>query len=206
MISRSRFSAAFLLLLATSTWAFDNPCTATSSTPCLCPQGTQYAESATTAFIGAPASVLGGLINNFYNLTWTGPSVNSSSQADLDNIPGVSERTVALHTTQGAYNLTERLLSRETLRDGSFSQSYEQTAPIEYSSGNGSFSGYWTTMRGDRYFQNETMVTIIIYACMTGHPIDFAATHGEVLTYVISLFGGSLGSGASAGPISIQSF
>ena len=56
---------------------------------------------------------------------------------------------------------------------GSYIQKFEQLAsslPIEYSSGNGSFGGYWVTLEAQSVFQNETSVAWSIYACQTGHP------------------------------------
>ena len=46
-----------------------------------------------------------------------------------------------------------------------------RTVPSEYSSGNGSFSGYWLTLAAATVFQYETMVTWSAYGCFTGHPI-----------------------------------
>jgi hypothetical protein len=72
----------------------------------------------------------------------------------------------------GTYNITEILTELRISKDGSFIEKFEQlpsTVPVEYSSGNGSFSGYWVTLESQSIFQYETAIRWSIYACETGH-------------------------------------
>jgi len=58
--------------------------------------------------------------------------------------------------------------------DGTFIERWEQlssTIPLEYTSGYGSFSGYWVTLEAEAVFQYETAVIWSVYACETGHPL-----------------------------------
>lgn len=58
---------------------------------------------------------------------------------------------------------------------GSFIQKFEQlssTVPLEYTSGDGFFGGYWVTLESKSIFQYETAIVFSVYACQTGHPMS----------------------------------
>ena len=89
-----------------------------------------------------------------------------------DNVPGAT-RTTLFPTLIGAYNITELVTEFGTDDRGSFVQKFEQldeTVPLEYRSGNGSFSGYWITLIGQYVFKYETALEWSVYACETGYP------------------------------------
>ncbi|MCJ1425367.1 hypothetical protein MMC29_003266 [Sticta canariensis] len=153
-------------------------CSSTSITPCSCPSGTSYEESATFAVIGAKAADFKAVTSDFFKTAWLG-AVPFATKGP-DNQPG-STRT----TNFGAYNVTEKASSfihtfqhksfpySQFLPSGSFIQKFEQlssSVPLEYTSGNGSFSGYWVTLVASSIFQYETAVVWSVYACSTGHP------------------------------------
>jgi hypothetical protein len=105
-----------------------------------------------------------------YKCAWLG--VVPFATQGPDNTPGLSIRTSRLPTLVGTYNITEILTELRISRDSSFIEKFEQlpsTVPVEYSSGNGSFSGYWVTLESQSIFQYETAIRWSIYACETGH-------------------------------------
>ena len=69
---------------------------------------------------------------------------------------------------------TRQLTELRSYPSGSFIEKFEQlpsTVPVEYSSGNGSFSGYWVTLDSKSIFEYETAIVWSIYACSTGNPM-----------------------------------
>ncbi|KAI0147809.1 hypothetical protein GGR57DRAFT_515536 [Xylariaceae sp. FL1272] len=201
----SQLFTALALLLCVPIVAFELPCSAVSGTPCRCPFSLTYAESATTAFIPAPAKDVGAMMNDFFNLTWSGRNIVSTQGPD--NIPLLAQRKVSIITSIGTYEIPQRLIIRYVLEDGSFSQTYAQEEPVKYQWRDGFFHGYWATIQGTRYFQNQTMVTISNYACQTGHPSNFAAHHKMMLQNVARLLGpANMSSLAGIETISVQSF
>jgi hypothetical protein len=79
----------------------------------------------------------------------------------------------------------QQLLEYKVKSDGSFIQRFEQlksTIPLEYHTGNGSFSGYWVTLQAKAVFRYETVVDWSIYACETGHARSksFCHTYMEI--------------------------
>ncbi|KAI1167938.1 hypothetical protein F5B18DRAFT_647165 [Nemania serpens] len=198
----------FIGILFTATFAlgvpiFPLPCSSISGTPCRCPAGTDYSESVTTALIGATASNVGFLTNDFFNPVWTG--VEPWTLQGPDNFPGLSIRDLNLSTSIGSYVFSQRLTFRLVLPDGSFEQKYEQRGIVPYRSGNGSFSGNWATLKGDRIFENETLVQFSNYGCNTGHPFDSAAFHESSLTNATTILeSAGLAFGASTIPVSAE--
>ncbi|GAP89346.2 hypothetical protein SAMD00023353_3700860 [Rosellinia necatrix] len=189
----------------TSTFPFVLPCSSVSGTPCTCPPGTNYAESLTAVIIGATAGNVGSVTNNFFNPEWAGLTIWTVQGPN--NFPGLSTRSVNFTTSIGEYTFTERLSFRFVFPDGSFEQRYEQRGLIPYRSGNGSFAGSWTTLKGDRIFANQTLVRFSNYACQTGHPIDFAQFHEVALTNATNIITTrGLVWGVNTVPVSAQLF
>lgn len=91
-----------------------------------------------------------------------------------DDTPGAT-RSYNFPTSIGQYNITEELTYFYTDPSGSFEWKFEQApfnVPTEYHTHNGSFGGYWATMKSDALFQNETVVNWSAYLCATGHPLS----------------------------------
>ncbi|KAI0976024.1 hypothetical protein F4678DRAFT_482302 [Xylaria arbuscula] len=86
---------------------FPLPCSAISGTPCICPVGTDYGESVTTAIIGASASDVGSVVNDFFNPSWTGHE--PWTVQGPDNVPLLSIRSVNSSTLVGDYTFEERV-------------------------------------------------------------------------------------------------
>ncbi|KAI4161561.1 MAG: hypothetical protein L6R39_000051 [Caloplaca ligustica] len=177
------------LFLASATFASPASlpaCSTDSGTPCKCPAGSEYAESVTFTTIGAAAKDVTALTSDFFFTDWLGlvPYAHSGP----NNKPG-STRSSTLQTTEGSYNITERLTKLNKYPDGSFIQRFEQlssTLPVEYYSKNGSFQGYWITFQTERVFQYETAVVSSVYSCATGHPLGtftFSHHHAQPLQY-----------------------
>ncbi|KAI1196592.1 hypothetical protein F5X97DRAFT_325267 [Nemania serpens] len=159
--------------------------------------------SVTTALIGATASNVGFVTNDFFNPSWAG--VEPWTLQGPDNFPGLSIRDLNLSTSVGSYVFSQRLTFRLVLPDGSFEQRYEQRGIVPYSSGNGSFSGNWVTLKGDRIFENETLVRFSDYGCNTGHPFDPTVLHESSLTNVTTILeAAGLAIGASTIPVSAK--
>ncbi|KAI0095575.1 hypothetical protein GGR51DRAFT_569594 [Nemania sp. FL0031] len=161
------------------------PCSSISGTPCTCPLGTNYSETVTTAIIGATASNVGTVTDNFFNPAWLG--LDLISVQGPNNFPELSIRDVNMSTNIGTYTFSERMTFRFVFPDGSFEQRYEQRGIVPYRSSNGSFSGYWVTVKGDRVFENETLIRLSNYACQTGQPIDYPAFQEIALTNATSI-------------------
>ncbi|KAI1276581.1 hypothetical protein F5Y07DRAFT_366346 [Xylaria sp. FL0933] len=198
----------FAASLATSAlgWPFPLPCSSISGTPCSCPFGTDYAESVTTAIIGAEAADVGQVANDFFDIAWTG---NEPWMVQgPDNVPFFSIRDVNQSTAVGNYVFRQRLTSHLGYPDGSFEQRYEQTGNVPYYSGNGSFSGQWVTLKGDRIFQNETLFRYSSYSCETGHPRNYALFREKALYNLTAILQGTnnIVHGFSTIPTSAQSF
>ncbi|KAJ2986086.1 hypothetical protein NUW58_g5200 [Xylaria curta] len=200
--------ALFVASLASSSPAgfpFVLPCSSISGTPCRCPFGTDYAESVTTAIIGAKARDVEDLTNDFFDPAWAGLVVRSVQGPN--NFPGLSIRDLNITTSVGNYIVSERLIFRFVWPDGSFEQRSEQRGIVPYLSGNGSFSGHWLTLKSDRIFENQTLIRFSIYACQTGHPINFSAAHQLALSNVTGILAtAGLLPGISTDPVSAQLF
>ncbi|KAI1355768.1 hypothetical protein F5Y01DRAFT_269811 [Xylaria sp. FL0043] len=198
----------FAASLATSAlgWPiFPLPCSSISGTPCSCPFGTDYTESVTTAIIGADAADVGFVANDFFDTAWTG---NEPWMVQgPDNVPVFSIRDMNESTAVGDYVFRQRLTFRLEYPDGSFEQRYEQTGNIPYYSGNGSFSGLWVTLKGDRIFQNQTLFRYSSYSCETGHPRNYAMFREMALNNVTTILqAANMIHGFSTIPTSAQSF
>ncbi|KAI1310895.1 hypothetical protein F5Y03DRAFT_9305 [Xylaria venustula] len=167
---------------------FPLPCSALSGTPCTCPMGTDYGESVTTAIIGASASDVGSVVNDFFDPSWAG--LEPWTVQGPDNVPLLSIRGVNESTLVGDYTFEDRLTFILTYPDGSFEQRFEQRGIVPYQSGNGSFSGLWVTLKGTRIFQNETLVRYSSYSCQTGHPQDPARFRERALNNVTTILQG----------------
>ncbi|RWA08731.1 hypothetical protein EKO27_g6364 [Xylaria grammica] len=198
--------AALLATFALATPAVPLPCSAISGTPCICPEGTELSESSTVENFGASASDVGHLLNDFSNPAWTGN--DPLTLEGPNNVPILSLRERNLSTLVGNYLFKERLTFwYESPFDGSFEQRFEQKGFVPYHSGNGSFGGLWTTLKGDRIFENQTLVQTIVYACQTGHPMNFAAYYGNALTNATNILrAAGLINGVSTGAESVQLF
>ncbi|KAI1742554.1 hypothetical protein F4680DRAFT_446120 [Xylaria scruposa] len=184
---------------------FKLPCSSISGTPCICPPNTQYNESTTTAYIGATASDVEGLIGKYFSLAWAG--IDLVMVQGPENFPGLSIRDLNMTTAVGTYIFSERLVFRFEFPDGSFEQRSEQRGVIPYLLGNGSFSGHWHALKSDRIFENVTLVRFTRYFCQTGNPIDYAAYDQLALSNVTSVLAaaGKL-NGVSTDPVSAQNF
>ncbi|RYC58921.1 hypothetical protein CHU98_g7284 [Xylaria longipes] len=198
-------SMASLASAAPGLFPFKLPCSSISGTPCICPPNTQYNESTTTAYIGATASDVEDLINDYFDVSWAG--IDLVSVQGPANFPGLSIRNLNITTAVGTYIFSDRLVFRFVFPDGSFEQRSEQRGIIPYLSGNGSFSGHWVALKSDRVFENETLVRFTRYFCQTGNPIDFAAWDQIALSNVTSILAavGKI-NGISTDPVSAQSF
>ncbi|KAI0425273.1 hypothetical protein F5Y09DRAFT_335119 [Xylaria sp. FL1042] len=198
----------FAASLATSALGFPIfplPCSSFSGTPCACPLGTDYTESVTTALIGARAADVGFVTNDFFNPSWTG--LEPWMVQGPDNVPIFSIRDLNESTLVGNYVFRQRLTFRLEYPDGSFEQRYEQKGDIPYYSGNGSFSGLWVTLKGDRIFENETLFRFSSYSCETGHPRSFAAFRERALNNVTTILqAAGMIHGISTTPTSVQFF
>ncbi|KAI1434866.1 hypothetical protein GGR50DRAFT_360611 [Xylaria sp. CBS 124048] len=205
MMTITALVLASLAPLALATFGYELPCSAVSGTPCRCPDGTDYGESVTMGIIGAPAFDVGALLNDFFDPRWEG--LDPFMLQGPDNTPGLSIRDLNMTTSIGEYSFSERLTFRFIFPDGSFEQKSEQRGPVQFRSSNGSFAGLWSTIKGDRIFQNETMVELRAYACQTGHPMNFASYHESALKNATRLLaaGGKI-QGNSTDPVSIQMF
>ncbi|KAI0866964.1 hypothetical protein F4860DRAFT_508458 [Xylaria cubensis] len=202
------FLALFMASLANAApglFPFKLPCSSISGTPCLCPPNTQYNESTTIAYIGAAASDVEALTNDYFSVSWAG--FNLVTVQGPDNFPGLSIRDLNITTAVGNYIFSERLVFRFVFPDGSFEQRSEQRGVIPYFLGNGSFSGHWHALKSDRIFENETLVRFTRYFCQTGNPIDFAAFDQLALSNITSVLAaaGKL-NGVSTDPVSAQHF
>ncbi|KAI0550233.1 hypothetical protein F4679DRAFT_583727 [Xylaria curta] len=227
---------ASLASAAPGLFPFKVPCSSISGNPCICPTNTQYNESTTTAIIGATASDVEAVINDYFSVSWAGYDLVMVQGPD--NFPGLSIRDLNMTTAVGTYIFSERvriqniyyeqeqnsnaahncsdlrsnvfilqLVFRFVFPDGSFEQRSEQRGVIPYLSGNGSFSGHWHALKSDRIFENETLVRFTRYFCQTGNPIDFAAFDQIALSNVTSVLTATGKlNGVSTDPVSAQRF
>ncbi|KAI1426179.1 hypothetical protein F5Y12DRAFT_713420 [Xylaria sp. FL1777] len=197
--------AASLATFALGFPIFPLPCSSLSGTPCTCPFGTDYSESVTIALIGAPASSVGFVTDDFFDPVWEG--IEPWMVQGPDNIPILSIRDVNISTAVGVYTFRQLLTFRLEFPDGSFEQRYEQKGVVPYYSGNGSFSGLWVTLKGDRIFENQTLVRYSSYSCATGHPENFAEFRENALNNVTNILRAiNVVRGVSTSPISAQLF
>lgn len=77
-----------------------------------------------------------------------------------------------------------QLIEYEIEPNGSFTQRFEQldsTVPLNYTTGNGSFSGCWVTVQEKHLFEAETLVVWSVYACETGHAASKLTTEYSTL-------------------------
>ncbi|KAI1133012.1 hypothetical protein F5Y10DRAFT_291064 [Nemania abortiva] len=120
-----------------------------------------------------------------------------------DNFPLLSIRDVNIPTSIGTYTFSERLVFRFVFPDGSFEQRYEQRGIVQFRSGNGSFSGYWATLKGDRIFETETLLRFSNYACVTGDAFDSDYFYETALTNATNILKArGLAPGDSTVPVS----
>jgi len=177
-------------------------------TPCSCPAGTTYQESATFAVIGAAGTDVRDLVAScaskpsslsfshpplckvlqqrqrhttrspplfpplVFKTSWFGALPYATNGIDFQ--PGAT-RSYKFPTSIGVYDITEELTYFQSCSSGSFIWKLEQApnhVQIEYHTHNGSFSGYWATMRSDAVFQNETAIAWSVYENATGHPLS----------------------------------
>ena len=134
-----------------------------------------------------------------YNVAWQG--ITNVTKSGPDNAVG-SLRTFP----EGTLSITEQvrscknfllglsdsdefkqLDSFQSLDDGSYLARFSQyNVPVEYPSGNGSYSGYWITFDAEYAAEYETNLKWEIYACFTGHPFDFAESHSSDLNNLLA--------------------
>lgn len=176
-------------------------CSSTSGSPCSCPTGTTNQESATFAVIGATATDVQNLLGScmWNNLTLSCPEFSKGlktkyspnffpqpvfktawfgllpfATTGTDFEPGAT-RTYTLPFNIGSYNITEELTLFYSHPSGSFIQKFEQApfnVPTPYRTHNGSFSGFWGTLKSDAVFHNTTSIVFSTYLCATGHPLS----------------------------------
>ncbi|KAI0390357.1 hypothetical protein F5Y17DRAFT_461844 [Xylariaceae sp. FL0594] len=191
------------LTLAVPTLVF--PCSFLSGTPCVCPPGTLYQESITTAVIGAPASAVAMVMNDFYKTEWLGVVIDTVEGPD--NFPALSTRRYRLATRVGTYKFADKLTFYFVYPDGSFEHKFQQDGPVPFNFVNGTFGGRWATIKGTRVFANETLVTLTTYACNTGHPFDFGVFYSKgIINATNILTAAGLVAGVNAGPFTAQAF
>lgn len=100
------------------------------------------------------------------------------------------------------------MIEFDTKSDGSFIQRLQQfNVPVDYSSSNGSFAGFWATLESDYASQYETAIKWRVNACFTGRPLNFTAFTTGALANAISTFKaqGKL-QGDTIGPYAVGSF
>ena len=92
------------------------------------------------------------------------------------------------------------------MSDGSYRARFALfNPPIEYPTGNGSYSGYWITFDAEYVAQYETALKWQNYACFTGHPIDYASAHASALKGLLATMGkAGLVKGNTTGPYAVQ--
>ncbi|KAI2622283.1 hypothetical protein GGS21DRAFT_494444 [Xylaria nigripes] len=201
-------------------------CSSTASTPCQCPDGTQYLEAVTVGVIGASAHDVGYLVNDFYNISWqlgsrpyktkgSNNKVGSIRSVNYPLVPfGSTARTSKSHCKIIAYrkvvaeDVDERLVARQVSPDGSFTMSFEQVQPrIPYPDGTGVFAGWWGTITGMAATGDETILTWTNWACESRHIRNFAGFH-EIsfnnATAILTAQGKVRGTNVM--PVSAQSF
>ncbi|MCJ1312672.1 hypothetical protein MMC25_006348 [Agyrium rufum] len=172
---------------------------------CVCPHGTDYQFSKTYAVLGVSAKDFYRYTADFYDVAWQG--ITNITKNGPDNQVGTT-RTYVAPTSVGTLTFTEKLDSFQSRPDGSYVARISQgTIPIEYDTGNGSFSGYWITFDAQAVAPRETWLDWSIYACFTGTPFDFGEQHNYVLSNLLaSMKKAGLVKGNTTGPYYVQSF
>ncbi|EXL66647.1 hypothetical protein FOPG_17199 [Fusarium oxysporum f. sp. conglutinans race 2 54008] len=153
-------------------------CSTYSRTPCICPAGTEYAQSASWAVVGANAKDVEELMNDYFECGWRG-SVPYETLGP-NNHPGKSVRVTTFKTLQGIFNFSEILTDQRVQSDGSFIQKFEYLSTIPGSNKNGTqtpWGGYWITITADHIFGNETLIRWSTYLCSRGYVNDFNKFH-----------------------------
>lgn len=70
-----------------------------------------------------------------------------------------------------AYRVVSKQLTKfKSNPNGSFIEKFELLNPVQFTTHNGSFGGYWITLASEAIFQYETAIVWSAYACSTGHP------------------------------------
>ncbi|KAF6514290.1 hypothetical protein HZS61_006546 [Fusarium oxysporum f. sp. conglutinans] len=127
-------------------------CSTYSRTPCICPAGTEYAQSASWAVVGANAKDVEELMNDYFECGWRG------------SVP---------YETLGPNNHPGKSLTDQRVQsDGSFIQKFEYLSTIPGSNKNGTqtpWGGYWITITADHIFGNETLIRWSTYLCSRGY-------------------------------------
>ncbi|KAF2791286.1 hypothetical protein K505DRAFT_363961 [Melanomma pulvis-pyrius CBS 109.77] len=96
--------------------------------------------------------------------------------------------------------------SNSRASDGPFKLLYEQTAPVKFKNGQGSFAGWWYDLQAENVFPYQSQMRWSLFACQTGHPIDFAAYATARLEEIIkALEAQGLYKGDTLGPLSFHS-
>ncbi|CAD6589383.1 MAG: hypothetical protein ASARMPRED_004020 [Alectoria sarmentosa] len=139
------------------------------------------------------------------------PACSSTSITPCSCPSGTSYEESVTFAVIGAAATDVMALTSDCPPSGSFIQKYELLGPVEYPTGNGSFSGYWNTIEAESIFKYETAMVWSVYACSTGHPTnvfaDYALFHEGALanaTSVLQAEGKVKGSNVK--PFSIQAF
>ncbi|KAM5527826.1 hypothetical protein FOXYSP1_19699 [Fusarium oxysporum f. sp. phaseoli] len=163
-------------------------CSTYSRTPCICPAGTEYAQSASWAVVGANAKDVEELMNDCrFCPTGTAGTELELTLRDFEcgwrgsvpyetlgpnNHPGKSVRVTTFKTLQGMFNFSEILTDQRVQSDGSFIQKFEYLSTIPGSNKNGTqtpWGGYWITITADHIFGNETLIRWSTYLCSRGY-------------------------------------
>lgn len=166
------------------------------------------------------------LLRPVYNIAWQG--ITNLTRNGPDKTVGAT-RTYLAPTSVGTLTFTEKvrsfpiilssiclssfdmhdqLDSFQALPDGSYVARFSQfNTPIEYGTGNGSFSGYWITFDAEYAAEYETALTWSIYACFTGFPYNFGVIHVRALKDLLAVMDkAGLVKGNTTGPYYVQNF
>ncbi|MCJ1455734.1 hypothetical protein MMC28_006090 [Mycoblastus sanguinarius] len=163
------------LALPLLVWA-DLPLCSNTIQPCSCPAGSTFKNITTYGVIGATASDVGSVMNNFWETNWIGTT--SSNLTGTDNVVGAT-RTLAFTVNNTAYALTEELIDYEVDADGSFLQRFRQNpTPAIIAQPGGYFEGYWETIDVQQTLMpNESAIIFSAYRCDIGDSFDTANFH-----------------------------
>lgn len=196
----------FALSLAFPTSRSTLPLCSDICRPCSCPAGATFVNTTTYATIGATASDIAFVTNNFFNTTWF--------DVDILNTTGVYDEYGATRTFSIGDNvtLTEKLIEDEVYPDGSFIQRYRQNpVPAEVqkpaAEGGGTFYGYWDTLAVTQTsVPDQSNVTYSAYRCNIGDPFDTVTFHVDCINDAISvLTSEGLLTGTNVAPYTISS-
>ncbi|CAF9921508.1 MAG: hypothetical protein HETSPECPRED_004570 [Heterodermia speciosa] len=173
--------------------------------PCICPYGTDFQYSTTWAILGVSAKDFSTYTSSFYDIAWQG--VTNLTRNGPDKTVGAT-RTYQAPTSVGTLTFTEKLDSFQTLPDGSYIARFSQfNVPLEYGTGNGTFSGYWITFDAEYTAEYETALKWDIYACFTGTPFNFGVVHVNALNALLKVMDtAGLVKGNTTGPYYVQTF